>query len=124
MKHQFVSGVADGSDATQVRPQSNWNAAHVFSIRALGANTTLLSTDDGIRGSGTTTFILPKVSTLFDGQQLWIKNVGTGVITITPDATVPDTIDGQSGWILPNQYDDVELIANVASNTWDTKGAQ
>ena len=30
--HAFVSAIADGADATLVRPQSNWNAGHVFSL--------------------------------------------------------------------------------------------
>lgn len=30
VKHEFVSGVADGADATQVQP-SHWNAAHTLS---------------------------------------------------------------------------------------------
>lgn len=29
VKHKFVSGIADGADATLVRP-SNWNADHLF----------------------------------------------------------------------------------------------
>ena len=30
--HAFVSAIADGADTTLVRPQTNWNANHVFSL--------------------------------------------------------------------------------------------
>jgi hypothetical protein len=123
MKHQFVSAVADGADATQVRPQANWNAPHVVSYRTLSANTTLSITDDGILASGTINITLPKISTVYDGQPLWIKNVGSGVISILPDATIPDTINnGLTSWSLPNQNNDVELIASASQVSWQVKG--
>lgn len=51
VKHQFVSALADGSDATQVQP-SQWNATHVFTTpdgigSGSGGKGFLIGTDDG-----------------------------------------------------------------------------
>jgi hypothetical protein len=44
VKHAFASGIADGADATLVRP-SNWNAEHAVTLvqedRVLGASETI-----------------------------------------------------------------------------------
>ena len=45
--HPFVSGIADGGDATLVRP-SNWNAAHIWPTNATIGNLTLADGDFAI----------------------------------------------------------------------------
>lgn len=44
VKHAFVSAIADGADATLVRP-SNWNADHTFAAQT--ANTVLAGPTSG-----------------------------------------------------------------------------
>jgi hypothetical protein len=47
VKHPFVSAVADGGDATLVRP-SNWNDAHVWPTNSTIGNLTLADGDFAI----------------------------------------------------------------------------
>jgi hypothetical protein len=47
VKHPFVSAVADGGDATLVRP-SNWNAAHVWPTNSTLGDLTLVDGDFAI----------------------------------------------------------------------------
>jgi hypothetical protein len=47
VKHPFVSGIADGGDATLVRP-SNWNAAHVWPTNSTLGNLALADGDFAI----------------------------------------------------------------------------
>ncbi len=84
--HAFVSGVADGADATQVRP-SNWNAEHTVT----GAVAAITSTDNAVaRYDGTAgalqnsgailaddgDFTLPgtNVGGTFDGGVFWVQD--------------------------------------------------
>lgn len=74
-KHAFTSAVADGGDATQVRP-SNWNAEHTLTMatdRLLGRDTAsdgaveeiALSTNLEFTGSGSIRVVLnPSFATL------------------------------------------------------------
>lgn len=121
MKHVFQSGVADGGDSTQVRP-SDWNRVHVWVWRAVSTTQALTAADNAIRASGTITLTLPALSTMQDGQPLKIKNVGTGVITLARAGS--DGIDnaGETQYLLPNQNNSVELVADKTNNVWQVWG--
>lgn len=47
LKHDFQSAVADGADATKVRPQSNWNDEHKWDGGALGQHPMRSAAVDG-----------------------------------------------------------------------------
>ncbi len=69
----------------------------------------ILTTDDFIIANGTLTLTLPVSASA--GKIIWVKNIGTGVITIS------GTIDGSSSMTLTVQNESVQLIAN-GGGTW------
>ena len=75
---------------------------------------TALATDDLIRCSGTFTVTLPAATGT--GKLLYIKNTGTGVVTV--DADGAEVIDGQLTQIITVQYDSM-LICDAASGIWN-----
>lgn len=78
-------------------------------------NTTVSSTDDYILASGTINITLPTVSGI-NGRKYYIKNSGTGVITILPNGA--ETINTNSNLILLNKNSMVGLLAISASTDW------
>jgi hypothetical protein len=113
MKHRFNSTYADGSDATLVKP-SNWNDTHVFGIRSVSASGATTIADDVILatgGAGGIALSLPNPTTC-SGQPIVYKKVdsGAGFVTINPFAS--ETIDGQSSYVLVNQYQYVEVMSD------------
>ena len=80
----------------------------------VSGNHTVNSEDALIRCNGTLTIFLP--ASRGSGQLLYIKNVGTGVVTISPNGS--DTIDGQASLLLNMQYQG-NTICDGSSGNWD-----
>lgn len=87
--HPFVSGIADGADATVVRP-SNWNATHTLTGLGTGVETALgINTgSDGsvvlFNGAGGT----PSGLTLTNATGLPVAGGGTGIAATTAYSVV------------------------------------
>jgi hypothetical protein len=68
---------------------------------------------------GAITINLPAISGLTTGQRIYIKlNTAGNDLTLTPNATAPDTIDGQSSYVLDVQYSALTLVVGAGSN-WE-----
>ena len=68
---------------------------------------------------GAITINLPAISGATTGQRIYIKLKTAGNdLTLTPDSTVPDTIDGQSSYILDVQHSAITLVVGAGSN-WE-----
>lgn len=75
IKHPFVSGKSDGTDATLVQP-SNWNAGHAMTI---AANNVVVGNNAGTNQPAaelTASQILDMVANAANGSLLW-RNAGT-----------------------------------------------
>lgn len=86
IRHRFQSGVADGADATQVRP-SNWNDTHAFPFRVVTAGETLAA-DDPIGASITTAQTFPMPAVVNAGDQFFLRNNSnsTALASVSPGA--------------------------------------
>jgi hypothetical protein len=73
---------------------ASWASAGSISLRTVSGADTVISSDKGklIDCSGTFTLSLTAAATLGDGFYFYIKNSGTGVVTIDPNGS--ETIDG------------------------------
>jgi hypothetical protein len=82
-----------------------------FNTRSITATTTLTSTDHTIIYTGTAiaTLTLPSASTC-SGREIWIKNTTSYAVTIA--TTSSQTIDGNSTWSIPSQYETVLFMSN------------
>lgn len=78
----------------------------------LAGNST--TTDYVYLAAGTLNLTLP--STVGNSNLYTVKNIGAGIVTITPQAG--ELIDGQSNLQLPIQFTSVDLISNNSGN-WD-----
>jgi hypothetical protein len=68
---------------------------------------------------GAITINLPAISGATTGQRIYIKLKTAGNnLTLTPNATVPDTIDGQSSYVLDVQHSAITLVVGAGSN-WE-----
>ena len=68
---------------------------------------------------GAITINLPAISGATTGQRIYIKLKTAGNnLTLTPDSTVPDTIDGQSSYVLDVQHSAITLVVGAGSN-WE-----
>lgn len=124
--HAFVSGKADGGDATLVRP-SDWNASHKAAsiVDTKTGNYTIADADNGeiLRATGSTaqTFTLPAASGLVAGWSIIVENRNTGSdaagqLTITRAGA--DTIDGLTSiYTWPGS---VHLLYRASSSTWES----
>lgn len=72
------------------------------------------TTDYVYLAAGTLNVTLP--STVGNSNLYTVKNIGAGIVTITPQAG--ELIDGQSNLQLPVQFTSVDLISNNSGN-WD-----
>jgi hypothetical protein len=117
--HSKVSIIADGSDTSQVRP-GDWNAPHIlrFSRRSVSANFSINANDEVIlatAGAGGITGTLPDATST---AGMWVKvkriDSGAGNLNIVPAGS--DTIDGFSSYLLTNQYQFIDLVAD--SGIW------
>lgn len=69
--------------------------------------------------AGAITINLPAISGLTTGQRIYIKLKTAGNdLTLTPNATVPDTIDGQASYVLDVQHSALTLVVGAGSN-WE-----
>lgn len=127
--HAFVSGKADGGDATLVRP-SNWNAAHMAATTVIedADAYSIVDADNGkvIRatGSASQTFTLPAASGLIADWAVLIENKNTGngaagELIIDPNGS--DTVDGLSGgspiYTWPGS---LHLLRRTGSTSWQS----
>jgi hypothetical protein len=68
---------------------------------------------------GAITINLPAISGATTGQRIYIKLKTAGNnLTLTPDSTVPDTIDGQASYTLDVQHSAITLVVGAGSN-WE-----
>jgi len=68
---------------------------------------------------GAITINLPAISGLSTGQRIYIKLKTAGNdLTLTPNATAPDTIDGQASYVLDVQHSALTLVVGAGSN-WE-----
>ncbi|MHA1962513.1 MAG: hypothetical protein ACW99U_20110 [Candidatus Thorarchaeota archaeon] len=68
---------------------------------------------------GAITINLPAISGLTTGQRIYIKlNTAGNNLTLTPNSTAPDTIDGQTSYVLSVQYSALTLVVGAGSN-WE-----
>ena len=75
---------------------------------------TVLSTDDMIVCNSTGSFPVNMIASTGNGKAYTIKNINTGIVTVTPDGS--DTIDGETEQLL-NQWDSVDLVDSLVG-TW------
>jgi len=127
--HPFVSGIADGADATLVQP-SDWNDAHKMAATtdAKTASYSILDADNGkiVRAahSASITFTLPAATGLSNDWAVWIANEQTGdddaaELLIDPDGS--DTIDGLSAGIpIYTWPGDLRLIRRTSATSWES----
>ncbi|MEO0312072.1 MAG: hypothetical protein RIQ89_1729 [Bacteroidota bacterium] len=85
-----------------------------FNTRNLTATATLTSTDHTIiySGTSTATLTLPSASACA-GREIWIKNSSSYAVSIA--TTSSQTIDGNSTWSIPSQYETVLFMSNGAN---------
>jgi len=84
-----------------------------INIVAKTAAYTATSTDDVITcGAGNETFTIDLPTTVA-GKTYYIKNVGTGVITVDADTTGSTTIDGDTTQTI-NQYECLKVVADAS----------
>ena len=102
----YVSMMDDG--AVAVFPQGG--------VRTVTAGLTLNSTHRVVLCNGTFTVTLPPIATHVD-QEYWIKNIGTGTITI--DGNAAETIDNALTLVVPIRYDSPHIVADSAG-WWKT----
>lgn len=115
MKHSFQSGIADGGDASVVRP-SNWNAVHSRGIDSVSGNLSLDESHDLILatgGAGGIAITLANAA-LCDGRQHTIKRVDSGAGDVTID-TAGGNIDANSTYVLSNQFAYVTVVSDGAN---------
>lgn len=96
-----LTGLADATAAADAMNRQSSDARYTPRISVKTANYTLLAADIGtlILGTGTWTLALLAAATAANGYSFRIKNSGTGVVTIDPDAS--ETIDGASAILVP-----------------------
>jgi len=107
LRHKFISAIADGADATLVRPQANWNDEHNLWLggRSVTGTTDTLADSDHLSlvkytNAGSIAVTLPQAgasSQFIAGWTAFIRNVGTGDVTITPTTS---TINAASTLLL------------------------
>jgi len=115
LKHKFVSGIADGADTSVVRP-SNWNDTHdhYLDVNAQTGNYGIAASDSGalitFKSSAAVAVTLPQASNsaitpgtlgFFNGWFCFVRNLGVGLVTITPSTS---TIDGFASITLPTGH--------------------
>lgn len=81
--------------------------------RGITALRTLDNTDYFIDCTANTFTVTLPTAVGITGRQYIIKNSGTGVITV--DGNGSETIDGQTTWALPAQYDSITIMSDGAN---------
>jgi len=125
--HRFVSAVADGADATLVRPQANWNDTHELYLDVnaqTGTNYLVAATDDGtfitFNSAAAVTVNLPQASNgaitpgtlgFFKGWWCLLRNLGAGMVMIAPSMSM---INGAAA--LPLMWGQDAIIVSDGTN--------
>lgn len=100
-----ASSFADGNFAGTLQISGNTSVTSIStSLTTQTATYSVLPSDHTINCNGTFTVTLPIVSIL-SGQEFYVKNIGTGVITVFSSAN----IDGSSSVVLGTQYESVTV---------------
>tara|TARA_Y100001970_G_C14259751_1_gene878997 strand:+ start:13915 stop:14205 length:291 start_codon:yes stop_codon:yes gene_type:complete len=86
-----------------------------FTYSAVSSNTSLVL-NYYYSCTGSITLTLPAVNGSRAGDEIKVKNLGTGTITI--NRTGSDTIDGATSAALGVQYQMLSFVSN-GSNTWE-----
>lgn len=84
----------------------------ILPVDEFTTNTTLTASHTHVFANGTITITLPTAVGIL-GRTYWIKNVGTGTITIA--TTDSQTIDGQSTQSIEYQWDSYTVVSNGAN---------
>ncbi len=85
-----------------------------FNVAAKTTSYTLSTNDNTVvfNGSANATFTLPS-ATACTGREYWIKNSSTYTLTIA--TSLSQSIDGNSTWVMSNQYEAVMLMSDGAN---------
>jgi hypothetical protein len=112
-----ITGLADATAANDAMNRQSSDARFTPRVMTKTANYTLLAGDIGslIIGTGTWTLSLLAAATAANGFSFRIKNTGTGLITIDPNAS--ETINGAATFVLPPGQ---ELTVISDGSTWLT----
>jgi len=106
LRHKFVSAVADGTDTTLVRPQTNWNDDHNLWLgnRATTSTSDTIADTDHLatinyNSSSPVAVTLPQPtgSTFLVGWMVHLINQGSANVTITPTTA---TINAKASIVL------------------------
>ena len=115
IKHKFTSAVADGADATLVRP-SNWNDGHSIAPQihnVTGADTLLITDDVETLQAGTYQVNLPAATGT--GQSILVSQVGAGTMTLAPNGS--DTVGGLAS-VPMTAAGSACLVTDEAAGSW------
>lgn len=87
---------------------------------AKSANYTVLTTDEGFlvlvdASAGTVTVTLPAAATAADGFQIRVLKTDSSVNAVTVDGDGAETIDGQTTFVLGNQFDAGLFVTNATA---------
>lgn len=88
---------------------SGYSGAGFVALSTKTSAYTLQSTDEVILCSGTFTVTLPTAVGI-NGKKYYIKNIGTGTITISPNGS--ETIDGSTNIKIRTRYAAIALVSN------------
>ncbi len=105
----------NGTTLMTLDPAGNLSlyGGYLLNIAAKTAAYTAAATDDVITcGAGNETFTVD-LPTVVSGKVFYIKNVGTGTITVDADTTGSTTIDGSTTITLA-QYETVKVVADAS----------
>jgi len=114
---RYVAKVQDDTPTTPVPfegmiwydKDADGSIAITYEISLKTSDYTATSDDDVILCSGTITISLPVASGV-SGKRLYIKNIGTGSITVDPNGT--ETIDGGTTAVIENQYESITIVCD------------
>jgi hypothetical protein len=118
LKHKFQSAIADGADATLVRPLTNWNDDHNlwYGYRTVTGTTDTITNDDHFSlisysnaGAVAVSMAAPTGGNMPAGWMTRIRNTGVGTVTIT--GTGGATFNGSATIVLVGG-DYIELFSN------------
>jgi hypothetical protein len=101
--------------ATDLRVQNyiDENGTIGDNIKSVTGNVTLTAADTFVEANGTMTITLPAISGLNTGKMYYIKNIGTGVVTVDPNAS--ETIDDETTQTL---YQDSCMVIINTGTEW------
>lgn len=117
MKHRFQSAASASGDPAIV-DSTKWNDTLIVGITAVSINTFLNSTHDCIKvtaGVSGVTITLPTSSGV-QGQVYKIIKVDAAVGNVTIATTSSQTINGVTTYVLTNQWQFIEVVADETSN--------